>query len=255
MTAPARTSTRGRTTAPARRRDPVPSGGRDPASQRGRSPAVARAYARRAQRTGVRPGTSGRADTSRTPFVMLVMVLLAVTLVATLWLSTAATADSYHLQSARKTVRQLTERSETLSRQVATLETAPELARRARELGMVPAGDAARLVVRPDGGVVLVGQPRRATAPAPPPAPPVIPAPPQAGPTAPQAGPAPTQAGPTGPQAAPTPQAAPAPPQAGPIPPQPVIPPPAAQIPPLAGVSVPPVTGPAAPVPSSPDRT
>lgn len=226
MTAPARTSTptRGRTTAPARRRDPASSGGREPASQRGRSPAVARAYARRAQRTGVRPGGPGSADTSRTPFVMLVMVLLAVTLVATLWLSTAATADSYHLQSARKTARQLTERSESLSRQVATLETAPELARRARELGMVPAGDAARLVVRPDGGVVLIGQPRRATAPAPPPAIPT------------------------------TPQAGPATPQAAPIPPQPVIPPPA-QLPPLAGVSVPPVTAPAPPVPSSPGRT
>ncbi|MCA1822037.1 MAG: septum formation initiator, partial [Pseudonocardia sp.] len=177
MTAPARTATpaRGRTTAPARRRDPVPSGGRDPASQRGRSPAVARAYDRRAQRTGVRPAGPGNVDTGRAPFVMLVMALLAVTLVATLWLSTAATADSYHLQNARKVARQLTERSESLSRQVATLETAPELARRARELGMVPAGDAARLVVRPDGGVVLIGQPRRATAPAPQ----VAPTPPQ----------------------------------------------------------------------------
>jgi hypothetical protein len=241
VTDPARTSTptRSRTTAPARRRDPVPSGGRDAASQRGRSPAVARAYARRAQRTGLRPGGPASADASRTPFVMLVMVLLAVTLVATLWLSTAATADSYHLQSARKTARQLTERSESLSRQVATLETAPELARRARELGMVPAGDAARLVVRLDGGVVLVGQPRRATAPAPPP---VVPLPPQAGPAPQPAGQTGQPAGPTGPQA-------------GPTPPQPVTSPPAAQLPPLAGVSVPPVTGPALPVASSPGRT
>jgi len=251
MTAPARTatSTRGRTTAPARRRDPVPSGGRDPAAQRGRSPAVARAYARRAQRTVVRPAGSGSADTARTPFVMLVMALLAVTLVATLWLSTAATADSYHLQNARKVARQLTERSESLSRQVATLETAPELARRARELGMVPAGDAARLVVRPDGGVVLIGQPRRATAPAPPPAPPVIPVPPQATPAPPQAVPPPPQA------ALPPPQAGPTPPQPVIPPPAPQVPPPAAQVPPLAGVSVPPVTGPAPPAPSSPGRT
>jgi hypothetical protein len=243
MTAPARTatSTRGRTTAPARRRDQVPSGGRDPASQRGRSPAVARAYARRAQRTGVRAADPGSADTGRTPFVMLVMALLAVTLVATLWLSTAATADSYHLQNARKVARQLTERSESLSRQVATLETAPELARRARELGMVPAGDAARLVVRPDGGVVLIGQPRRATAPAPPPAPPVTPAPPQAATGPPQPATAPPQAGPL-------------PSQPAPVPPQPVTPLPAAPATPLAGVSVPPVTGAASPVPSSPDR-
>lgn len=97
--------------------------------------------------------------------MLLVMALLGVTLVSTLWLSTAATADSYRLQSARKLARNLTERSESLRREVASLETAPELARRARELGMVPAGDPARLLVRPDGTVVLIGRPQRAAAP------------------------------------------------------------------------------------------
>ena len=122
MTAPTRAakSVGGRPTAPAHRRDT--------SDQRGRSPAVARAYARRAQRTAPRHGCPDSAD-ARTPFVMLVMALLATALIATLWLSTAATADSYHLESARKTVRNLTERSEGLSRAVATLETAPELAR------------------------------------------------------------------------------------------------------------------------------
>ena len=202
MTVPARTSApaRGRAAASARRRDVMPTRGRDSGSSRGRdagssrgrdsgpqhgrSPAIARAYARRAQRAGAHRAAPDCVDAGRTPFVMLVMALLGAALVATLWLSTAATADSYHLQSARKDARNLTERSESLGRQVATLETAPELARRARELGMVPAGDVARLVVRPDGGVVLVGQPRRAIAPAPPPVvtpppPPVVaPAPP-----------------------------------------------------------------------------
>jgi hypothetical protein len=179
------TPTRGRTATRARRRgtDPTRSRGsvssrdrgsvlsRDRGSgpSRGRSPAIARAYARRAARAGVHHGSAEAGDTGRTSFVMLVMALLGTALIATLWLSTAATADSYHLQSALKVARNLTERSESLSRQVATLETAPELARRARELGMVPAGDVARLVVRPDGGVVLIGQPRRATAPTPPP--------------------------------------------------------------------------------------
>ena len=169
MTAPTRTakSVAGRATAPAHRRDT--------SDQRGRSPAVARAYARRAQRTAPRHGCPDSAD-ARTPFVMLVMALLAMALIATLWLSTAATADSYHLESARKTVRNLTERSEGLSRAVATLETAPELARRARELGMVPAGDPARLIVGSDGTVTLVGEPRRAVAPPPPPPPPPAPA-------------------------------------------------------------------------------
>jgi len=151
---------RGSTAAPTRQ---------DAGASRGRSPAVARAYVRRAQRIGAGYGRPESADTGRMPFVLLVMVLLGVTLVSTLWLSTAATADSYHLQSAREVARNLTERSESLSREVATLETTPELARRARELGMVPAGDPARLLVRPDGTVVLIGQPQRATAPAPPP--------------------------------------------------------------------------------------
>lgn len=159
-------------------------------SARVRSRAVQRAYARRAQRTGPRHAARDSVEAARrAPFVVLVMVLLAVVLVATLWLSTAAAADSYHLRSAREAARNLTERSENLGREVASLETAPEVARRARELGMVPAGDPARLVVRPDGAVVLIGQPRRATAPAPPPAP-AAPAPPAVPPPAPAAPPA-----------------------------------------------------------------
>jgi hypothetical protein len=188
-------------------------------------------------------------ETSRTPFVLLIMALLAVTLVATLWLSTAATADSYHLDNARKVARQLTEQSESLSRQVATLETAPELARRARELGMVPAGDAARLVVRPDGAVVLIGQPRRVTAPPPPPALPVTPAAQQAGPT-------PPQAAPVQPQAAPVqPQAAPVQPQPAPAPPQPETPAPGGPVPPAAAVSTPPIPGSTYPGPNPTGRT
>ncbi|MDQ3761849.1 MAG: hypothetical protein M3460_09145 [Actinomycetota bacterium] len=197
---------RGRTATPSRRRETVPTRHRDTGAQRVRSPAVDRAYARRAQRTGVRHGGSSSADTGRARFVVLAMVLLAVALVATLWLSTAAAADSYHLQRARKEARNLAERSEILGREVATLETAPELARRARGLGMVPAGDPARLVVRPDGAVVLIGQPRRATAPTPPPA--VVPAPPAPAP-------------------APAPAAAPVPPPAPAVGPAPPAPPPA----------------------------
>jgi hypothetical protein len=118
--------------------------------------------------------------------VVLVMVLLTVALVATLWLSTSAAGDSYRLQNAQETARNLAERSEQLSREVAGLETAPELARRARELGMVPAGDPARLVVAPNGAVVVVGEPREATGPPPAPRPA---APPPAAPA--PAGPAP----------------------------------------------------------------
>ncbi|MGH3985388.1 MAG: hypothetical protein ACRDST_22550 [Pseudonocardiaceae bacterium] len=213
MTAPPRTvaATRSKVTAPARRRET--------GMQHVRSQAVQRAYARRAQRTATPHGGPHSVDPHRAPFVLLMMVLLGVALVATLWLSTAAAADSYHLQSAQERARNLTERSENLSREVANLETAPELARRARGLGMVPAGDPAQLVVRPDGAVVLIGQPRRATAPAPPPAP------------APPAAPAPAEP----PAAAPAepPAAAPAPAEPPlPVPAQPPAPVPAAPAPP-----------------------
>jgi hypothetical protein len=103
---------------------------------------------------------SGRAS-----FVLTVMVLLGAGLVATLWLSTAATADSYRLQDARTAARELSERSERLHREVAALQSPPALAQRATQLGMVPAKNPARLVVAPDGGVRVVGEPVPAVAP------------------------------------------------------------------------------------------
>lgn len=113
------------------------------------------------------------ATAPRTPFVLLAMALLAGGLVAALWLSTAAAGDSYRLEQAQSQARGLSERAEQLRQEVANLQTAPELARRARDLGMVPTGDPARLVVQPDGTVLVVGTP----APATPPPPPLPPAP------------------------------------------------------------------------------
>jgi len=153
-----------------------------PTRRQTRSAAVQRAYARRAQRTGRALAGDLQVEAGgRARFVVLVMVLLGMALVATLWLSTAAAADSYRLQEAQTQARDLSERAEDLGQRVATLETAPELARRARNLGMVPTGEPARLVVLPDGTVAVIGEPTPATAPAPlvppPPAEPVPPPP------------------------------------------------------------------------------
>ncbi|MGQ0716490.1 MAG: hypothetical protein ACT4NP_04085 [Pseudonocardiales bacterium] len=199
-------------------------------SERVRSRAVQRAYARRAQRTGVPHVVRDSSDAvRRAPFVVLVMVLAAVALVVTLWLSTAAAADSYHLQRAQEQARNLAERSENLGREVANLETAPEVARRARELGMVPAGDPARLLVHPDGTVVRIGEPRPARAPAPPPAPAPAEAPAAAVPPAP-AQPAPGPPAPAQPAPGPpAPAAPPGPAQPAPGPPAPAAPPEPAQ--------------------------
>ncbi|WP_433294965.1 hypothetical protein ACQPZQ_11810 [Pseudonocardia sp. CA-142604] len=162
------------TTIPAQRGAPVvtprtgePSslrGRRSPQDYAGREDRPRRAPVNRPTRTAVAP--------RRPQFVLLVMVLLAVGLVATLWLSTAAAGGSYHLQSARAAALALSQQSERLHREVADLESAPELARRAEALGMVPVQDSARLVVAPDGSVTVVGQPRAAVAPPPPPLPP-----------------------------------------------------------------------------------
>jgi hypothetical protein len=125
-------------------------------------------------------GSKARAGTpaGRAQFVLLIMVLLVIGLVATLWFSTAAAADSYRLTGARAEARALSQQAEQLNREVAVLQSAPELARRAGELGMVPIQDPARLVVAPDGHVSVVGEPKAAVGqPRPQPAPPAPPAP------------------------------------------------------------------------------
>ncbi|ANY05094.1 hypothetical protein [Pseudonocardia sp. HH130630-07] len=112
--------------------------------------------------------SAARENTGRAKFVMVVMVLLVVGLVATLWLSTAAAADSYALQEARQRTGALTEQSEALRKEVSRLESPASLAQRASEQGMVPVRDVARLVVAPDGRVDVVGEPQAAPAAAPP---------------------------------------------------------------------------------------
>ncbi len=182
-----RTTTRSRTdTIPAQRATPgdaSPGKAGRPVVPADRGSAQQKAYARRDDRlrriVGGRPARTAAA-TGRPQFVLLIMVLLVVGLVATLWLSTAAAADSYRLKDATAEARALSEQAERLHREVAVLASAPELARRAAELGMTPVQDPARLVVATDGEVEVVGEPRAAVA-APPPAPPVAAGEPQPG--------------------------------------------------------------------------
>src|SRR5690606_23342311 len=55
--------------------------------------------------------------------------------------------------------RALAEERAALQREVEAADSAPELAARARELGMIPADDPARLLIAPDGAVTVVGDP------------------------------------------------------------------------------------------------
>ncbi|MEB3367000.1 hypothetical protein [Saccharopolyspora mangrovi] len=200
--------------------------------RRTRSAAAERAYARREERREqsarrprqVRQGVEERrpvaamprakqlvhervSTLARLPLVVVVMVVLATGLAATLWLSISAVSGSYRLQEGEARVNALNERKEQLQRDVSTMGSTPEIQRRAeQELGMVKAPAPAHLVPQADGSVAVVGEPKKATTPPPPvpPAPAVVPgqpAPGQAGapvqpvpPAAPQQDPAQAQA-------------------------------------------------------------
>jgi hypothetical protein len=164
---------------------------------RGRTSAAERAYARRAQRADLlkereprpepKPAEPGgrkvklklRLPKSRASFVLMMMALLAAGVATTLWLTTQAIADSYRLEQLRTTNASLAETKEQLQRDVAKAESPASLAPAAQQLGMVPGGDPARIVVGPDGKTSLVGEPKKAKADAP-----VVPAAPPAAPAA-----------------------------------------------------------------------
>jgi hypothetical protein len=182
MTAPARVAgpasrTRTRTQPPPRERGT----GKPPAAQpdrtpggRGRSAAAERAYARRAQRSRVPDAETGpqverkQGSASRATFVVAVMALLVGGVVATLWFSTQATADAYKLEQAKNTTNQLAVQVGQLQQQVAQQDSPPSLAARAQQLGMIPAGDPAHLVVGTNGKVTVIGTPSAAEPPPPP---------------------------------------------------------------------------------------
>ncbi|MGW5383681.1 hypothetical protein [Nocardia sp. NPDC003963] len=150
-------------------------------AERVKSGAAQRAYARRRQRTGG-PGTPPVAAprtelAGRGPFVAAILAMFGCGLALTLVLTTRAAEDSYQLSDAREANRVLADERAALQREVAAADSPPELATRARELGMVPAPDPARLMVTPDGTVTVVGEPMPAQGP---PAPPLN-APPRSG--------------------------------------------------------------------------
>lgn len=144
---------------------------RRPVPSRSRTAAAQRAYARRAQREGRRIERPVEDDldrgAGRASFVALIIAVLTVGIVATLWLSTQAIADSYRLDKTKQEADRLAERAAGLQREVTEQESAASLAERAKAMGMVPAGDPARLIVHPDGTVTLVGEPTPVQPPAP----------------------------------------------------------------------------------------
>ncbi|MFJ1721208.1 MULTISPECIES: septum formation initiator family protein [unclassified Streptomyces] len=126
----------------------------------------------------VRLMPSGPSNAARTPFVLLVVVLLGGGLITLLVLNSALNEGSFRLSELKKRTTELTDEQQALQHDVDNYSKPDALERRARELGMVPGGSPAFL--NPNGTVR--GVPAETTAeptPTPPPpksSPPVAPA-------------------------------------------------------------------------------
>ncbi|MFJ8857350.1 septum formation initiator family protein [Streptomyces sp. NPDC102451] len=103
---------------------------------------------------------SGPSTAARTPFVLLVVLLLAGGLISLLLLNSALNEGSFRLSKLKRETTELTDEQQALQRDVDSYSEPDALERRARELGMVPGGSPAFL--DPDGTVR--GAPERATA-------------------------------------------------------------------------------------------
>lgn len=125
---------------------------------------------------------SGPSTAARTPFVLLVVLLLGGGLITLLMLNSALNQGSFKLSELKKKTTELTDEEQALQRDVDDSAAPDALERRARELGMVPGGSP--VFLDPDGrvrGVPTVAvSPKPSPRPTPPPAPPATQAPPAA---------------------------------------------------------------------------
>ncbi|MFD5252240.1 septum formation initiator family protein [Streptomyces bobili] len=144
---------------------------------------------------------------ARTPFVLLVVLLLGGGLIGLLVLNSALSEGSFEMDDLQKDTKSLTDEEQALQRDIDSYSAPDALQRRARELGMVPGGDPAFL--DPNGtvkGVPSAAAPRSPAAVRPPEALATLPAFPSAG-TATAAGASATGASPTAAATVPEPAA------------------------------------------------
>ncbi|MFC5723150.1 septum formation initiator family protein [Streptomyces gamaensis] len=94
---------------------------------------------------------TGPAGARRTPFVLLVVVLLGSGLISLLVLNSALNQGSFELSKLQRKTTELTDEQQALQQEVDELAAPDALERRARGLGMVPGGSPAFLA--PDGTV------------------------------------------------------------------------------------------------------
>ncbi|MGW3510923.1 septum formation initiator family protein [Streptomyces sp. NPDC000994] len=106
----------------------------------------------------------GRGQAARTPFVLLVVLLLGGGLIGLLMLNSALSEGAFQREALQKDAKNLTDEEQALQRDIDSYSAPDALQRRARQLGMVPGGDPAFLGA--DGTVKGVPS----AAPTPPPA-------------------------------------------------------------------------------------
>ncbi|MFF0184152.1 septum formation initiator family protein [Streptomyces sp. NPDC005244] len=136
---------------------------------------------------------AGAGQAARTPFVLLVVLLLGGGLIGLLVLNSALSEGAFRLDDLQKDTKSLTDEEQALQRDVDAYSAPDALQRRARELGMVPGGDPAFL--NPDGTILGVpgSAARQSAARTPVTPPPEVLAPVTAAPASPAATPAPGQ--------------------------------------------------------------
>jgi prefoldin subunit 5 len=93
----------------------------------------------------------GASTAARTPFVLLVVVILGSGLLALLLLNAAVNQGSFRLSKLEKQTQDLTDEQQELQQQVDSYSAPGALEKRARGLGLVPGGTPAFL--QPDGTV------------------------------------------------------------------------------------------------------
>jgi cell division protein FtsB len=111
-------------------------------------------------RITVRPGRSPRRSIrGRTPFVVLVVVLLALGLLGLLMLNTALNENSFELAKLQQQTSTLTDQQQALQQEIDRRSAPDALDNAARRLGMVPGGDPAFLL--DDGKVIGTPEPAK----------------------------------------------------------------------------------------------
>ncbi|CAL9561012.1 hypothetical protein [Streptomyces sp. enrichment culture] len=106
---------------------------------------------------------AGRARAARTPFVLLVVLLLGGGLIGLLVLNSALSEGAFELDDLKRDTKNLTDEEQALQRDIDAHSAPDALQRRARDLGMVPGGDPAFLA--PDGSIKGVPGPAASGAP------------------------------------------------------------------------------------------